>query len=175
MKINNKSFRPFIDKQELQCMVEQLASAVSKDYAEADLMVCPVLTGAYLFAADLTRQLTIPCRMQFVRYTSYSGMASTGTVSAVLPFTSEVTGRDVLIVEDVIDSGLTIQVMLQEIAKLQPRSVKVCALLYKPNSFRGNYSIDYVGREIGDEFIIGYGMDYDELGRNLPEIMVIDE
>ena len=152
-----------------------LAAAVSRDYAGGDLVACPVLTGAYMFAADLLRRLTVPCEVSFVRYVSYSGMSSTGEVKCALPFPSDIEGRDVLIVEDVIDTGLSMQHMLAAVKELRPRSVKVCALFFKPNAFKGDYKVDYVGRNIGDEFIVGYGMDYDEQGRTLPEVMVVEE
>lgn len=175
MKVNGKDFKPFISKEELQQIVDRLAGEVNRDYRGRELMVCPILTGASIFAADLLRKLEIPCEVSFVRYSSYSGLASTGTVQCGLPFPPSVEGRDVLIVEDVVDSGLSMQVMLQHLDKLHPRSVRVCTLFFKPTAFRGDYKVDYVGREIGNEFIIGYGMDYDEKGRNLPEVLVIDE
>lgn len=175
MRIKDKEFRTFISEAELQQIVGRLAGEVSRDYQTGDLVVCPVLTGAFMFAADLVRRISVPCEVGFVRFSSYSGMESTGRVTCSLPFPSTVEGRDVLIVEDVVDSGLSIQHMLQEVKALHPASVRVCALLFKPGAFRGNYRVDYVGRNIGNEFIVGYGLDYDEQGRNLPEIYVIDE
>lgn len=175
MRVKDKEFKPFIGEAEIAATVGRLAAEVSRDYEGRNLMVCPILTGAYMFAADLLRGLTVPCEVGFVRYASYSGMASTGRVRCLLPFPQRVEGRDVLIVEDVVDSGLSMQVMLEELKKLHPASVRICSLFFKPQAFRGNYTVDYVGREIGNEFIVGYGMDYDEQGRNLPEVMVIDE
>ena len=173
MKIKDKDFRTFMSEAELDAIVRRLAAQISADYSGSELVVCPVLTGAFVFAADLVRRMTVPCEVRFVRYTSYSGMSSTGRVSCELPFADAVAGRDVLIVEDVVDSGLSMQRMLEEVARMKPRSVKVCSLLYKPQAFKGNYKIDYVGREIGDEFIVGYGMDYDEQGRSLPEVLIV--
>ena len=175
MRIKDRDFETFIDEAELDATVRRLAAAVSRDYAGGDLVACPVLTGAYMFAADLLRRLTVPCEVSFVRYVSYSGMSSTGEVKCALPFPSDIEGRDVLIVEDVIDTGLSMQHMLAAVKELRPRSVKVCALFFKPNAFKGDYKVDYVGRNIGDEFIVGYGMDYDEQGRTLPEVMVVEE
>ena len=173
MRINDKDFVPFIGEAELDAIVRRLAAEISRDYAGGDLVACPVLTGAYMFAADLLRRLTVPCEVRFVKYTSYEGMSSTGSVSCKLPFPTSVEGRDVLIVEDVIDSGISMRHMLDELKALRPRSVRVCALLFKPEAFKGDYKVDYVGREIGNEFIVGYGMDYDEKGRTLPEVMVV--
>ena len=174
MLIKDKEFKKFIGADELAHIVERLAGEIDRDYAGSDLVVCPMLTGAYLFAADLTRRLTVPCRLSFVRYSSYSGLGSTGRVDCTLPFPHDVEGRDVLIVEDVVDSGLTMRQVLADVRALHPRSVRICTLFFKPHAFRGGYEVDYVGREIGDDFIVGYGLDYDEHGRTLPEVLVID-
>lgn len=173
MKIKDKEFVPYICEAELSSIVDRLAAEVSRDYAGRNLVACPVLTGAYMFAADLVRRLTLPCEVSFVRFSSYSGMQSTGEVKCALPFPPSIEGRDVLIVEDVIDSGLSMRHVIDAAQALKPRSVRICTLFYKPEAFRGDYKVDYVGREIGNEFIVGYGMDYDEQGRTLPEIMVM--
>ena len=175
MRIKDRNFKPFITEAELDGIVRRLAGEISRDYQEGDLLACPILTGAYMFAADLLRRLTVPCEVSFVRYASYSGMSSTGEVTCALPFPSDIEGRDVLIVEDVVDTGLSMQHMLAAVRELHPRSVRVCALFFKPNAFKGDYKVDYVGRNIGDEFIVGYGMDYDEQGRTLPEVMVVED
>lgn len=175
MIIKDKQFKTFVSEAELQQIVHRLAGEISRDYSDGSLVACPILTGAFMFAADLLRRLTVPCEVRFVRYTSYSGMSSTGDVRCALPFPQEIEGRDVLVVEDVVDTGLSMQHMLQAVRALRPRSVKVCALFFKPAAFKGNYKVDYIGREIGNEFIVGYGLDYDEQGRTLPEIMVVEE
>lgn len=175
MRVKDKEFKPFITEAEIQQIVVRLAGEVSSDYKDSNMMVCPILTGAFMFASDLVRRLTVPCEVAFVRYTSYSGLSSTGNVRCMLPFPPEIEGRDVLIVEDVVDSGLSMRHILDAVWKLHPRSVRICALFYKPAAFKGDYKVDYVGREIGNEFIVGYGLDYDEQGRNLPEVLVLDE
>lgn len=175
MKIKDREFGLFIGVAELAAIVTRLAGEVSRDYQGKDLVVCPVLTGAYMFAADLIRRLTVACQVSFVRYSSYSGMSSTGKVTCLLPFPPEVEGRDVLIVEDVVDSGLSMQHLLDEVRKLHPGSVKICSLFFKPSAFKGNYKVDYIGRNIGNEFIVGYGLDYDEEGRQLPEVLKLTD
>ena len=172
MNINGKEFKTFISENELKAIVNRLAKEVSRDYRDCDLVVCPVLTGAYMFAADLTRRLTVPCEVSFVRYTSYSGMNSTGEVKCSLPFPPNIAGRDVLIVEDVIDSGLSMGHLIDTVHAMHPRSLRICSLFFKPAAFKGDYKVDYVGREIGNEFIVGYGLDYDEKGRSLSEVLV---
>ena len=173
IKVKDKEFETFVDAATLDTIVGRLAGEVSRDYRGRSLVVCPVLTGAYLFAADLLRRLDVEAEVRFVKYSSYEGMGSTGKVNCQLPFPASVAGRDVLIVEDVVVSGLSMQRLLDEVQALEPRSVRICALFYKPSAFKGNYRVDYVGREIGNEFIVGYGMDYDEQGRTLPEEYVI--
>ena len=170
MKVKDREFEVFISEEELDRIVKRLAAEVSRDYEGQDLVACPILTGAFMFAADLIRRLTVRCEVSFVRYSSYSGMSSTGEVKCMLPFPPEVEGRDVLIIEDVVDSGFSMKRMLQSVWALKPRSVKICSLFFKPAAFKGDYKVDYIGREIGNEFIVGYGLDYDEEGRGLKEI-----
>lgn len=171
MRIKDREFELFIGKDELAGIVARLGREVSEGgvVGNGALMVCPVLTGAYMFAADLVRRIEVESEVHFVRYTSYVGMQSSGEVRCELPF-KDIEGRDVLIVEDVIDSGLSMGRMLAEVRALRPARVRVCALLMKPGAFKGDYRVDFVGREIGDEFIVGYGMDYDEAGRTLDAV-----
>ena len=173
MTIKDREFIPFITEKEIGTIVDRLAGEISRDYQGCDLVACPILTGAFMFASDLLRRLTIACEVSFVRYASYSGMSSTGAVKCLLPFPPDIEGRDVLIVEDVVDSGFSMRHMLDDVWARHPRSVKICTLFFKPQAFKGDYKVDYVGREIGNEFIVGYGLDYDELGRTLPEVMVV--
>ena len=174
MKVKDKSFKVFISEAEIDTIVRRLATEVSNDYPEG-IVACPILTGSFMFAADLVRCLTVPCEVSFVRYASYSGMSSTGTVKCMLPFPPELEGRDVLIIEDVVDSGFSMRHMLDAVHMLRPRSVRICTLFFKPNAFKGDYKVDYIGRNIGNEFIVGYGLDYDELGRTLKDVYVLDE
>lgn len=175
MKVKDREFEVFISEEEIGAIVRRLAEEVSKDYEGKDLVVCPILTGAFMFASDLVRRLTVGCEVSFVRYASYSGMSSTGEVKCMLPFPPELEGRDVLIVEDVVDSGFSMKRMLQSVWALKPRSVRICTLFFKPGAFKGDYKVDYVGREIGNEFIVGYGLDYDEQGRTLKDVWVVKE
>lgn len=175
MIVKDKNFKIYISEWEIGTIVGDLAAQVSGDYRDGDLVACPILTGAFMFAADLVRKLTIPCEVSFVRYASYSGMSSTGQVRCMLPFPPEIEGRDVLIIEDVVDSGFSMRHMLDAVWALHPRSVKICTLFFKPDAFKGDYKVDYIGRNIGNEFIVGYGLDYDEHGRTLKDVYVLDE
>lgn len=173
MKIKDLEFEPFITETELAEVVRRTAERINADYAGRKVLLCPVLTGSFMFFADLARQLTVENEVCFVKYTSYEGTASSGRVEAPLPFPAKVKDRDVLIVEDVIDTGISMDYMLQQLRALQPRSVRVCALFYKPGSMQKDFRVDYVGREIGNEFIVGYGLDYDQQGRTLKEVYVV--
>ena len=170
MKIKDKEFEVYITEAEVAEVVQRLAARISADYAGSRPLLCPVLTGSFLFAADLARHLKVECEVEFVKYTSYEGMCSTGKVQGQLPFPTHAKDRDVIIVEDIVDTGISMGHMLDELKKLGPRSIKVCTLLMKPSCFRGGYEVDYVGKEIADDFIVGYGMDYDGAGRTLREI-----
>ena len=174
MKIKDKEFEVFISEEELGAIVDRLACRISDDYAGTNLVVCPVLTGAYLFAADLLRKLTIDAEVAFVKYSSYEGMHSTGKVSCQLPFPERVKGRDVLIVEDIVDTGTTVTALMAKLQQQGASDVRICTLLYKPESYTGSLPIDYVALEIPSRFIVGFGLDYDQLGRNLPDIYVLD-
>jgi hypoxanthine phosphoribosyltransferase len=173
MKIKDLEFEPFIGEAELSEAVLRVAERINADYQGRKVMLCPVLTGSYMFFSDLSRRLTVENEVCFVKYTSYEGTSSTGTVSAVLPFPERVRGKDVLIVEDIVDTGVSMDHMLQEVRKLEPRSVRVCALFSKPGCLQRDIVVDYVGREIGNEFIVGYGLDYDQEGRTLKEVYVV--
>lgn len=170
MKIKDRDFEVYITEGELAAAVERLAGCIDADYAGRRPLLCPVLTGSFMFASDLVRRMKVDCEVEFVKYTSYEGMQTTGRVQGELPFPTKVKGRDVIVVEDVVDTGVSMGEMLRVLKSLGPRSVRVCTLLMKPRCFRGDFEVDYVGMEIEDDFIVGYGMDYDGEGRGLREI-----
>ncbi|MBQ9474564.1 MAG: hypoxanthine phosphoribosyltransferase [Bacteroidales bacterium] len=175
IELNGRRFRRYIDAEELRGIVKSLAGRISADMKGLDVVVCPVLTGSYLFAADITRELDFDARISFVRYTSYEGMHSTGQLKASLRFPDICRGRHVLIIEDIVDTGISMEGMLKELAALEPASVRVCTLMFKPGSFQKDFKVDYVGKEISNEFIVGYGLDYDGVGRMYRDIYILDE
>lgn len=175
IKVLDKTFKLYMPDSEIQAVVGRVAEAISRDYLHKSPILCPVLTGSYMFAADLLRQLSIDAPVSFVRYSSYEGMASTGTVKKALGFPQACRGRDVIIIEDIIDTGISMGYVIEELKKLEPASIAVCTLLFKPDSFKGNYKIDYIGKSIPNDFIVGYGMDYNEFGRTFRDIFVLDD
>ncbi|MFA6433482.1 MAG: hypoxanthine phosphoribosyltransferase [Elusimicrobiales bacterium] len=157
----------------LQERVGLLAARISRDYAGRRLMLVGVLKGSVLFLADLLKRLTIDTNVDFMMVTSYSGEKSTGVVRTILDLKQNIEGRDVLIVEDIVDSGLTMSYLLKNLGTRQPRTLEICTLLDKPACRRTKVPIKYSGFVIPDKFVVGYGLDYNELYRNLPYIGVL--
>ena len=174
IQVWDKQFRKYIPEAEIQAVVRRVASDMTRDYRGRSPLVCPVLTGSCMFAADLVRALDIDVQLSFVRYASYEGTASTGTVRELLGFPESCRGRDVIIVEDIVDSGVSMEHMLARLAERKPASVAVCTLFFKPGSFRKDFPIDYIGMKIADEFILGYGLDYNGMGRTYRDIYILD-
>ena len=170
VRIKDKFFEPMISEQEIMADVDQVARRINIDYQGKDPLFLCILNGSFVFAADLLRRIQIPCRVSFVRYASYSGASSTQYVRNLIGLGEDLSGQDVIIVEDIIDTGLTMSFLLKELAGKSPASVKIAALFFKKDAFRAGFTIDYLGREVPDEFIIGYGLDYDGYGRNLKGI-----
>lgn len=168
-------FRLYMSAEEIQMTVRRVAAEISRDFKSKNPIICPVLTGSYMFAADLTRALEFDADVVFVRYSSYQGMSSTGQVKKVLGFPEKCKGRDVLIVEDIIDSGMTMEKMVEWLQALDPASISICTFFFKPGNFVRNYKIDYIGKSIPNDFILGYGLDYDGFGRTYPEVYVVDD
>lgn len=172
---NGLTFRPFITSTQIAERVNAIAAEISEAYqGKTPLIVC-VLSGAFPFASDLFMNLSIDAEIAFVKFQSYSGTESTGVVQQVVGLTQSIKDRDVIIVEDIIDTGRTMSQFLKNIESLQPNSVKVATLLFKPASLQAPVEPDYVGFSIPSDFIIGYGLDIDGLARNLRDIYVLTD
>lgn len=170
IKIHDKSFGISISSESIQDRVSIIAQQLNKEYAEDTPLFIVVLNGAFVFAADLFKRLTIECEISFVKISSYQGMESTGILNELIGLSENIHCRKIVIIEDIIDSGNTIEKMINELIKEKPAEVKVATMLFKPEAFKKTYSIDYIGFEIPNDFVVGYGLDYDGLGRNLPDI-----
>ena len=173
--LHDKRFRLYMTAEEIDQKVRHVAADISRDYGDKDPLLCPVLTGSCMFFADLARHLTIDPDIAFVRYSSYSGLHSTGKVKASLPFSEKCRGRHVIIVEDIVDTGISMEFMLHELSLLNPASVKVCTFLTKPDNLVKQVPIDYCCASIPNDFIVGYGLDYNEKGRTYKDLYIIDE
>lgn len=168
--------KPIVTQEQMRARIRELGRQISADYAGSDLVLVGVLKGAYAFYADLARAIRIPVRVDFMVVSSYgSRTKSSGKVKVVTELTEEIKGKDVLLVEDIVDSGLTAQYLLKTLAKKKPRSINVCALLAKHERRVVNVHVEYVGFTVPNQYIVGYGLDYRQKYRNLPYLAVLDQ
>ncbi len=164
-----------ISKEEIAQKVEEIGKKISADYKNKNPLLVGVLKGAWVFLADLVRHIDIPITCDFLQVSSYnSGTETTGVVKIISDLTSPIEGRDVIIVEDIVDTGLTLQYLIEMLELRKPNSLKICALLDKPARHRVEIKIDYLGFTIPNKFVVGYGIDFDEKFRNLPYIGYIE-
>jgi hypoxanthine phosphoribosyltransferase len=170
VKLHDKTFGPYLSEEEIQKKIHQIADQLSSDYEGKRPLFIAILNGSFMFAADLFKYLTIDAEICFIKLASYSGMKSSGKVMTAIGLDQDLFGRDVVIVEDIVDTGKTLHEFLPKLNHQQPRSLKIAALLHKPEATQFPLRIDYLGFSIPDKFVVGYGLDYDGLGRNLKEI-----
>ncbi|MBN1339294.1 MAG: hypoxanthine phosphoribosyltransferase [Bacteroidales bacterium] len=170
IKILDKQFSPFIHSDDIQRQVKRMAASISKDFQGQNPLFVVVLNGAFMFASDLLKNITFACEVSFIKLSSYAGTRSSGQVKELIGLESSVHGRTVFIVEDIIDTGITMEHTMKRFQELGASKVVVVALLFKPDAFTCNYRIDYTGMEIPNDFIVGYGLDYSGYGRNYPDI-----
>jgi hypoxanthine phosphoribosyltransferase len=173
VKIKDKSFRISIPETEIKRRVKALAEQMSKDLEGKNPLFLAVLNGSFIFAADLMREMTIPCEITFVKLASYQGTTSTGKVHEVIGINENLSGRTVVIVEDIVESGHTMKRMMEQIGTRSPSSVQICTLFFKPEKLQEELALDYVAFRIPDDFIVGYGLDYDQGGRGLKHVYTI--
>jgi hypoxanthine phosphoribosyltransferase len=173
--IKDKKFVPFIGAEAIAAKTTHLGTQIAKDYKNKNLLCIAILNGAFVFAADLARAIDLDLELTFIKYNSYRNMESSGLVEKFIGLTSEVKGRHVLLIEDIVDTGLTMTEILNDIQQLQPASVEVVTLLLKPSALQEDLDIKYIGFEIENRFVVGYGLDYDGYGRNLKDICVLQQ
>lgn len=171
--VHDKQFVPFIDAAAINKRIAELGIQISADYKGEKPLIIAILNGSFVFAADLFRQLTIEAEISFIKLASYKGTTSTGSVVTAIGMEEMVTGRHVILLEDIIDTGKTLHSFLPEIKSRQPASLKIATFLTKPEALQHDVKADYTGFEIPNNFVVGYGLDYDGLGRNLPELYTL--
>ncbi len=172
-KIKDKTFATSITEEQIKQRVKELALRISHDMEGKNPLLIGVLNGSFIFAADLMREMTIPCEISFVKLASYQGVTSTGKVHEVLGINEDLTGRTVIIVEDIVDTGRTMHQMIESLGTRHPDSVHICSLFVKPGKLEEPINIEYAAFEIPNDFIVGYGLDYDQQGRGLKEIYTL--
>ena len=164
-----------VTEEQMKAKVAELGAQISRDYAGKDLLLVSILKGAVVFMADLMREVKIPCAIDFMVVSSHGGAntSSTGLVKIIKDLDADLTGRDVLIVDDILDTGITLSKLVPVLKMRNPESVKICTILSKPSRRKADIEPDYCGFEVPDEFVVGYGLDYDEKYRNLPYVGVL--
>lgn len=173
IKLSDKEFELSIPSGVIDKAIWRIAEKMDRDLKDKDpLMVC-ILNGSFMFAADLMKRLETPCQVSFVKLASYQGTATSGTVKELIGLNEEVKGRTVVVLEDIVDTGITISNILKQIEALGPKEVKVATMLFKPEACKIPLTLDYIGLEIPNDFIVGYGLDYNGYGRNLRDIYTV--
>ena len=170
IKVHDKSFETFLSEEAILQRVKELAATINKEYAGKRPLFIAILNGSFMFAADLFKHLTIEADICFIKLASYKGMKSSGKIITSIGLEEDLYGKEVIIVEDIVDTGKTLHKFLPKLLHQQPKSLKIVTLLHKPEATEYPLTLDYVGFDIPNKFVVGYGLDYDGLGRNLKEI-----
>jgi len=175
VKLHNKTFEIFIPETEISAIVYSMANQINNIGVKNPLFIA-VLNGSFLFAADIMRKINIPnCKISFVKLSSYLGTESTGEVNELIGLGENIRNRNVIILEDIIDTGITLEKIISLLEKEEAADIKVATLLFKPEAYQKEIEIDFIGKSIPNDFVVGYGLDYDEIGRNLPHIYKLKE
>ena len=175
VRLNDRSFRLYKSESEILTAVRNVAHSINEDYIGKRPLLIPILNGSFMFASDLIKDLMLDCELCFVKASSYQGTNSTGQVTSIIGLSENIEGRHIIIIEDIVDTGNTLAKILPVFREQNPASLKIASLLFKPDALKNDIQIDYVGIEIPNEFIVGYGLDYDGLGRNLRDIYQVIE
>ncbi len=176
VRLKDREFKPYLREDQIIERIREMAAAMTRDLKGKEVVFLVVLNGAFLFAADLIRRIRLTsCEVSFLKLSSYKGTKSTGTIRELFGINEVLEGKSVVIVEDIIDTGSTLESILHNLERFHPVEVKTSTLLFKPGAYSRKHDIDYVGFEIPNDFIVGYGLDYDGLGRNLRDIYQVIE
>ena len=168
--LHNKTFEVFIPETEIAAIVYSMANQINNSGVKDPLFIA-VMNGAFLFAADIMRKITIPnAEISFIKLSSYSGTQTTGEVNELIGINGSISGRNIVVLEDIIDTGITLDKIMSLLKKENVADVKIATLLFKPDAYKKDININFIGKSIPNDFVVGYGLDYDEIGRNLPHI-----
>lgn len=175
IRVHDKEFGPYLDKELIDEKIQAIAGAMNRDYADKRPLFIAILNGAFMFASDLFKKITIDAEISFIKLASYKGTKSSGQVITAIGLDTDLHGRNVVIVEDIVDTGKTLSEFLPQLEHQQPASLKIAALLHKPEATVYPITVDYLGFSVPNKFLLGYGLDYDGLGRNIPSIYQLVE
>lgn len=170
VKILDKEFKMSIPSATIKRAIDQVATQINNDFFEEEILFLSILNGSFMFAADLVKRVKPLCQVSFVKLASYEGDTSTGIFKELIGLNETIRDRHVIVVEDIVDSGATIETIIKQLKPLKPKTLKVATLLFKPQSYQKNLKIDYAGLEIPEDFLVGYGLDYNGYGRNFEDI-----
>ncbi|HET9057260.1 MAG TPA: hypoxanthine phosphoribosyltransferase [Chitinophagaceae bacterium] len=175
IRVHGKDFKPYLSVAEIDKEIKRIAACLNNDYANRHPLFIAILNGSFMFASDIFKNLTIDAEICFIKLASYKGTKSSGQVITAIGLDMDLFGRDIVILEDIIDTGKTLNTFLPQLLHHHPNSLKICALMHKPEATEYPLTIDYLGFTVPNKFLLGYGLDFDGLGRNLPEIYVLAE
>lgn len=171
--ILDKKFREFLTEKAIQQRIEEMARQVNNDLAGKEVVFLGILNGAFLFAADLFRRIEFPARISFVKLASYQGTSSSGSIKELIGWNEDIKNKTIVVVEDIVDTGNTLERIVDELVIRKATEVRIAAMLFKPAAYTKNIPIDYIGFEIPNDFVVGYGLDYDGFGRNLSSVYTL--
>ncbi len=175
IKLLDREFELSIPFKDIDKAIANIAEQMNKELADTNpLMIC-ILNGSFMFAADLMKKINFPCQISFVKLSSYEGTGTTGKVKELIGLTEDIENRTIVVLEDIIDTGITITKIKKQLLGYEPKDLKIASLLFKPEACKTDIEVDYLGLEIPNDFIVGYGLDYDGYGRNLPDIYTVIE
>ena len=170
IQLHDKHFELFISSEEILTKVADLAKKIDVDYQGKEILFLSILNGSFMFTSDLMKNITKQAEISFITVSSYSGTSTTGRVDELIGLATSITDKHIIVVEDIVDTGITIDKVITQLNASNPASISICTFLYKPSAFKGNNIPDYVGFEIPNKFVVGYGLDYNQLGRNLDSL-----
>ena len=171
--LKDKQFKPYISSDKILEAVKQVAEKINSDLAGESPVFLAVLNGSFMFAADLMKEINLNCEISFVKLASYHGTTSSGTITELIGLNQDLTGRTVIVIEDIVDTGNTVEKLAEILNNKKVKSFKIATAFYKPTAYTKNIKIDYIGLEIPNDFVVGYGLDYDGLGRNLKDVFIL--
>ena len=173
--ILDKSFKLYIPHDKIQEKIALVAARINEELKGKDVIFMGILNGSFMFASDLMKKIELPSQITFLKLASYQGTTSTGNVKRLIGLNEDIAGKTVVVIEDIVDTGVTLEQIQKQLIGYEPAEIKYASLLLKPEAYKGKIHIDYVGIEIPNDFIVGYGLDYDGFGRNLPDLYVIEK
>jgi hypoxanthine phosphoribosyltransferase len=172
-KIHDKTFREMLTEEVIANRIKELALQINTELSGKDVVFIGILNGAFLFAADLFRHIDFPARISFVKLASYKGTTSSGVIKELIGWNEDIKNKTIVVIEDIVDTGNTLERIVGELVIRNAAEIKIAALLYKPDAYNKDISLDYIGFEIPNDFVVGFGLDYDGLGRNLPSVYTL--